>query len=157
MRSFKTILFASLLLVAMSCSTIINGSRDEIDIQSNPSSATVFVNFQELGPTPALLRLERGETHIIEVKKAGFQTYRITTRRGLNGWFWGNLFVCGGIPGMVVDLITGNAYDVEPQYINAMLNKDNAMNKFYELENYNGIHLADTDGNNLGDIKIVWE
>ena len=132
MKSFKTILFASLLMVAMSCSTVFNGSLSDVDVQSNPSQAIVYVNGQELGPTPALLKLERGETHIIEVKKAGFQTYRITTKSSITGWFWGNL-VCGGLIGMAVDLISGNAYDVEPQFLNAMLNKDNAMNKFYEL------------------------
>lgn len=156
MKSFKTILFASMLLVATSCSTIMNGSKDDVNVTSNPSSATVFVNNQELGPTPALLKLQRGETHVIEVKKPGYQVYRITTSKEIAGWFWGNL-LCGGVVGGAIDLITGNAYDIEPKFINATLNKDNAMNKFYDLENINGIHLTDADGNNLGDIKIVWE
>ncbi len=156
MKFFNTTLFISLLFVTMSCSTIMNGSKSEVKVTSNPTDAIVFVNNMELGPTPAILRLQRGETHLIEIKKPGYKDYRITTSREITGWFWGNI-ICGGLVGGAIDLITGNAYDVEPKYINVNLNKDTALNEFYDLENFNGINLTDDNGNNLGEIKIVWE
>lgn len=153
---FSKILLISVLVFSVSCSSIINGSLDQVEVKSSPEKAVVFVNGQELGPTPATLKLKRGDVHLIEIKKDGYQPYRITTQNSLTGWFWGNL-LCGGLIGMAVDLINGNAYDVEPKFISATLNKDSAFNEIYELENFNGIKVADEFGNNLGEINIVWE
>lgn len=156
LKVFSKIILISLLVFSVSCSSIINGSLDSVDVKSTPDKAIVFANGVELGPTPATLRLKRGEVHLIEIKMNGYQTYRITTYKSITGWFWGNL-LCGGIVGGVIDLATGNAYDVEPNFISATLNKDSALNEMYELENFNGIKVADEFGNNFGEIKIVWE
>ena len=152
--------FYSLLIVFIlcltSCSTIFNGSYDDVNANSNPSDAKIFVNGMEIGKTPAILRLQRGETHIIEIKKEGFKEYRIQTNKSITGWFWGNL-LCGGLLGLVFDLATGNAYDIEPHNINAILSKDTAFNGNFNLENYNGIDIRDNEGKYLGEVQIVWE
>ena len=155
-RILTKVILITTLVFCVSCSSIINGSLDQVEVVSTPNKAIVYVNGIELGPTPALIRLKRGEVHLIEIKKDGYQPYRITTYKTITGWFWGNI-ICGGIIGGVIDLATGNAYDVEPRFISATLYKDSSLNELYELENYNGIKVADEIGNNLSEIKIVWE
>lgn len=151
----KTILLL-MILSLVSCSTIFNGSISDVDVQSSPSKCKIFVNGVEIGETPAILKLQRGETHLIELKYPGYETYQIRTSKELTGWFWGNL-VCGGLIGMAVDLITGNAYDVEPAFLNVTLNAKTSCNEAIQLENYSGIYVAGNDGKVLDEIKIVWE
>lgn len=151
----KIILFSIVIFVA-SCSTIFNGSLSNVDVVSSPTNAMIYVNGQKIGPTPALLKLRRGEVHVIEIKMDGHQPFRVVTQKRLTGWFWGNL-ITGGLVGMAVDLITGNAYDVEPIFINATLYKDTSVNKTYDIENINGIKVYDELGNDLGKIQFAWE
>jgi hypothetical protein len=113
----------SLSFVFTSCSSIINGSMSAVSVNSSPTNAIVKVNGMDAGRTPSVIKLKRGDSHIIEVKLDGFQTYKVVTSNSIAGWFWGNL-LCGGIVGIIVDLATGNAYDVEPRVVNAQLNKD---------------------------------
>lgn len=146
----------SISLFAASCSSIFNGSTDEVRVISNPDKAEILVNGVPMGPTPGMLLLNRGEYHVIEIKKAGYQTTTIRTSRDIAGWFWGNIF-CGVIPGMVFDLVTGNAYDVEPNYINVNLTKDHALNQIIEQSNIDGVNLYDENNNLVGKINFTWE
>jgi hypothetical protein len=158
-RGFKSIsLLMVLITIAFltSCSSIFNGDMQEVQVKSTPATAKIFLNGNYLGETPGVIKLKRGETHIIEIKKDGFQTFKITTSKTITGWFWGNL-LCGGVLGFIIDLATGNAYDVEPAYINAVLDKGVGMNEKYQFENFTSINVKDPNGANLGSVNIVWE
>lgn len=142
----------------------------QVSINSDPSNATVKINgMVDVGSTPAQVRLKRGETHIIEIKKEGYQDYKVITTNSITGWFWGNI-ICGGIIGIVIDAATGNMYDVEPKVINANLNKDtsfnfeNNKNNFdndfttkYVMGEFESIQLTDENNNVIGKIDITWE
>lgn len=139
-----------------SCSTIFNGDKSQVKVNSTPSDAKVFVNGNEMGRTPAVLNLKRGERHVIEIKMDGYQTYKLETSKTITGWFWGNL-VCGGILGFVIDLATGNAYDVDPGFIQVTLEKSTGMLEQFHMEDFGGIKLYDKSGKELAQVDIVWE
>lgn len=139
-----------------SCSSIFNGSLQDVRVNSTPENAKIYVNGNFISNSPSTVKLKRGETHVIELRKDGYQTFKITTSKNITGWFWGNL-ICGGVLGFIIDLASGNAYDVEPGAINAILDKGIGMNEKYQLENFSIINVNDENGHNLGSLKITWE
>lgn len=123
---FTNLFIIGLVIISFSlssCSSIINGSMASVSVASDPTNAIIKVNGMDGGKTPSVLRLKRGDSHIIELKLAGYNNYKVVTSNSIAGWFWGNI-LCGGIIGIIVDLATGNAYNVEPKVINAQLSKD---------------------------------
>lgn len=151
---FLTIALFSLLFT--SCSTIFNGDKSDVRISSNPNDARIFVNGLEIGKTPAVLKLKRGDRHIIEVKKEGYQTLRLETSNTITGWFWGNI-ICGGILGIVIDLATGNAYDVDPSTIVVTLEKSTGMIERTIMEDFGSIKVLNDQGKALANVEVVWE
>jgi hypothetical protein len=150
------ILISALMIGLTNCSSIINGSKQIVSISSDPKEAKIYVNGNSLGTTPKKILLKRGDTHIIEIKMDGYKTYRITTSKDITGWFWGNL-LCGGLIGMVIDLATGNAYDIDPDRIHAVLEKgDGAMNILHN-QDFGNIDIEDSNGNQIGKVDITWE
>lgn len=156
-RQAVSLITIAILLISMTnCSSIMNGSKQEVSFNSEPNGAKIFINGVSMGTTPTKLMLKRGETHIIEIRLDGYKTYRITTSKGITGWFWGNL-ICGGIIGFVIDLATGNAFDIDPDTVFANLEKgDGAMDSF-QLENFGSIYINDENGNHIGTIDVVWK
>lgn len=134
-----------------------NGSKDKVRVASNPDGAKIVVNGMNTGQTPATLQLSRGESHIIQISKPGYNTFTISTGKSITGWFWGNI-VCGGLIGLAIDLGTGSAYDVDPNNIIANLDpKDSSENReVYIYENFTSLTVISDDGTNLGELKIEW-
>ncbi len=149
-------LSGSLLLGTVSCSSIFNGSQQDVEVKASESGAEIIINGNNMGKTPATIKLQRGKDHIVEIKKSGYDTYRITTGQSITGWFWGNL-LCGGLVGMVIDLATGNAYDVEPSVINAQLSKTSAMLGSYDSDDFSCVYLKDRSGKIVDSFVIEWE
>ncbi|TAL70453.1 MAG: PEGA domain-containing protein [Bacteroidetes bacterium] len=143
-------------LLLTSCASIINGSRDDVKIISEPSEASIKVDGRDVGKTPSSLKLQRGKAHYFEISKSGYETYKITTGKSLSGWFWGNI-LCGGLIGIIVDLATGNAYDIDPDRINVILVKGVGMNERNYFDNFGGINIFDEDGNSIASVNITWE
>jgi hypothetical protein len=113
-------LFA-ILLITPSCSTIFNGSHQDINVMASPSDASISVD-GFVGSGHMIVPVKRGSKHLIEVKKDGYQTVDITTGSGTAGWYFGNL-IFGGIIGEVIDIATGSAYSVNPDPIMVSLQK----------------------------------
>lgn len=117
---------ASLMLT--SCATIIKGSKQEFNITSNPSEATVYVNENSIGKTPLTTKLARKETNTkIKLTMNGYKDVEIPLKREGNGWIWGNI-VFGGLIGLIVDVSDGAMYQLTPKQINAELAKNVAFN-----------------------------
>jgi hypothetical protein len=133
-----------------------NGSYQKVKVRSTEPEAELYVNGNYMGLTPGIVSLKRGSEHLIVIKKEGFETFRITTRNSITGWFFGNI-ICGGLVGMVIDLATGNAYDVDPGVVNAKLHKNTALVNDYNSDDYSHIFLKDRSGNIVESIVIKWE
>lgn len=127
----KKILNLAILLalgvLVSACSTVINGSKQEMTIDSKPSAANISIKDnkgQSVGTytTPATVTLERsdgffkGKTYTVEVKKPGYKTTTFEISPRLSGWYIGGNFILGGLVGwLVVDPLTGAMYILEPK------------------------------------------
>jgi hypothetical protein len=117
----KTLIILLVTILLSSCATIFNGTTQAVPVSSSPSGAEIYVNNIFRGITPEVLILNRNEpTHIINVALAEYQPHQYTLTRTISPLVVGNLFI-GGIPGLLIDFISGGAYDLSPVEINAML------------------------------------
>jgi hypothetical protein len=114
------------LLASAACGTIINGSKQNVSFASTPGGATVFVDNQQMGVTPVSLSLSRKDHHDVRLTLPGYQPYEIKLTRGLSGWTFGNI-IFGGVPGVVIDAITGGLYKLSPDQVEAALVSGTAM------------------------------
>lgn len=122
---YAYLLSSSLLL--SSCATIVSGSKQNVRFDSNPSSATIFIDEVEVGKTPFEIKLARNSEHDVQIKLDGYQTYNTSLTKKFNAWYLGNILI-GGIIGLIVDPITGAIYNLTPSEINAQLNKGTVLN-----------------------------
>jgi len=116
-------LFVISLLAAIGlagCSTFVKGTRQEVVVTSNPTGASVFVNNQSFGQTPAVVTLKRTGGYTILLELAGYEPYEIELNRGTNILFWVNIPVLG----QVVDALSGAMYELTPAEINAQFGND---------------------------------
>ncbi len=113
---FKITLLLSL-FVCTNCATIISGSQQMVEITSEPSAATVFINGIEAGNTPVQKNLKRNQEYALTLKLDGYKTYKTKLERKFNAWYIGNV-VFGGLIGIIVDPATGAMYKLKPEQIN---------------------------------------
>src|SRR5690606_10172285 len=123
----KVYVVASLALTVLisSCGTIIHGSRQDVSISSNPSSALITINNQELGRTPLTTSLSRKDSHVVRIELDGYLPYETKFTRKVDGWIAGNI-IFGGIIGLAVDAISGGMYKLTPDQIQAELRNSTA-------------------------------
>ena len=113
-------LVASIAIGLSGCCSIMNGTRQEVAVNSSPSGATVYHNNAYAGQTPAILDLKRNGRHIIRVEKEGYQPGEAALTKNVSGWVWGNIFF-GGLIGLAVDAIDGSLYKVSPESVQISL------------------------------------
>lgn len=113
---FKSILLSSVLLFS-SCATIISGSRQNVEIASEPSSAKVYINEIEIGNTPVQKNLKRNQDYSLVLKLNGYETYETKLEKKFNAWYIGNI-AFGGLIGIIIDPITGAMHKLKPEEIN---------------------------------------
>ena len=115
------LLFSFIFLIS-SCATLFKGTTEEVNFNSDPQRAEVWVNGIKMGETPVALKLESKKTYAIEFKKEGFEprTYTITNHVGAG---WVILDVLAGLVGVIVDAATGAWYSLDQKNINAVLKK----------------------------------
>lgn len=123
----KTIISSTLAiaLLTSSCATIVSGSKQNIRFDSNPATATIFIDEVEVGKTPFEIKLKRNSDHSVMIKLEGYQTYETKLTRKFNAWYIGNILF-GGLIGVIIDPITGAIYNLTPEQINAQMNKGTA-------------------------------
>jgi hypothetical protein len=125
MKVNKTILILTLGLffssLMSSCATIMNGTRQSIDIASNPSDALVYVDKAFVGKTPLVVKMTRGDNHLVKIELSGYEPYEVVLSKEVSGWVFGNI-VIGGFFGLAIDAISGGIYTLTPQQIESELN-----------------------------------
>ncbi|MFH4964255.1 PEGA domain-containing protein [Gaetbulibacter sp. M235] len=117
----KTLLLSSILLLS-SCATIISGSRQNVEINSEPTSAKVYINEIEVGTTPVQKNLKRNQEYRLVLKLDGYQTYETKLEKKFNAWYIGNI-AFGGLIGIIIDPITGAIHKLKPEEIDGNLKK----------------------------------
>lgn len=111
----KSILLTSVIVLS-SCATIISGSRQNVEINSEPSSAKVYINEIEIGNTPVQKNLKRNQEYNLALKLDGYETYQTKLERKFNAWYIGNI-AFGGLIGIIIDPITGAIHKLRPEEI----------------------------------------
>lgn len=103
------------------CGTIIHGSKQQVSFDSNPPGATVRLSDGTHLTTPHLAQLRRAQDHTVTISKEGYAPERITINRDFN---WGAT-TFGNIlwitPGVIVDVLAGGAWTLDPEHINVNL------------------------------------
>lgn len=102
------------------CATMFSGSSQEINLKAYPEDAETTVDGKPV--QAGKITLDRGKTHVIEIKKEGFETRRIQLKQDLNGWFfanilWGPFFWAG----MLVDALSGSLQELSPTNVTVTL------------------------------------
>ena len=125
MKNTFKILPLAFLLFLQSCATIISGSRQNIQFNSNPANAIVFINEVEVGKTPFEKNLKRNQEYNVMIELEGYEPYETKLTKKFNEWYIGNI-IFGGLIGLVVDPITGAIYKLTPKELNARMSQDNS-------------------------------
>src|SRR5574338_413290 len=111
------------LLTSTGCATIMNGDMVHVPVTSNPNDAKVFVAGREYR-TPTTVDVPRGKgDYKLTVEKAGYKPYYVMLQQSLDAWLWGNA-IFGGLIGVGVDFLSGDAHDVEPEAVDCELTKE---------------------------------
>ena len=103
------------------CGTIVHGSKQQVSFDSNPQGATVKLTDGTHLTTPQTAELRRAQDHIVTIEKEGYESERLTINRNFN---WGAT-IFGNIlwitPGVIVDVLAGGAWTLDPEHINVNL------------------------------------
>lgn len=123
------------ILVFGSCASIIHGSKQVVNLTSQPTGAQVTIDGKSYGKTPTAVELKRkgrlkGEvdskkSYAVKIEMEGFYPYDIIVKREMDAWFLGNLLF-GGIIGIIVDASNGSMYKLTPDQVIAQLGRSNA-------------------------------
>ena len=107
MKILAILLAASTLFLSTSCATILKGSRETVDITSDPSGARVQINGIDVGTTPVSAKVNGTDDQLIQVRKEGFDSRSMMIRSTVGaGWVIVDI-ICGGLP-LLIDAITGD-------------------------------------------------
>jgi len=105
------------------CATIVHlGSTEDLNIKSEPAGAKVVVDGADRGVTPLEVEVERKRPHTVVISMDGYKesTQRIESSK--SWWLWGNA-VFGGLIGLIVDLMNGGGYTLDPDDVKVNLER----------------------------------
>lgn len=123
-------------IVLSGCATIMNGDMVLVPVETTPSPANLTVNGQQYN-SPATVHVPRGKgDFVLHVEKDGYRPVDITLTQSLDGWLWGNVLF-GGLIGVAVDFISGDAYDLDPEVVRVGL-EGNAIS----YDKSKGLHIV---------------
>jgi len=141
MYKLLSALFLSLSLC--SCAYVVNSKLVKIPVVTTPDGATITVN-NDTYTSPATILLPRGTgNYKLHIEKQGFKAVDIDLTQSIDIAFAGNAISFGPV-GLAVDFITGYAYDLEPDMIEANLDGT----KITKLDD-GALHLVLVDINEL--------
>jgi hypothetical protein len=104
------------------CATIIKGNNQMVTINSEPGDAKVILDGLK-GKTPYTAKLSRNKEYVVTISKEGYETEQIQINKN-----FGLLAIFGNLPwllvGVIVDLCTGSAYNLNPASVNVVLDKE---------------------------------
>ena len=118
MKKGIIILLAATMIFMSSCATLFTGTKQTVQINSEPQGAKVQVDGLDRGETPAAVKLKKGnDGQIVTLKKDGYKTRTFQPQTDFNGVAALNLF---NVLFWGIDAATGALWKYSP--------------KFYEIE-----------------------
>ena len=108
----KKLLYAftfALVVLSMSCATVLQPGPDRITVSSKPDGARVLLDGKEVGKTPITVTVNRYDEAVITIKKEGYETATVDKDKVVAGWVFANILWGYGAPiALGIDLLTHN-------------------------------------------------
>lgn len=119
MRRFAGLLLFSFAFAVSGCGTMVHGTKQNLSVSTVPAGAQAVVGTQQC-VTPCTMDVSRNAKNI-HLESEGYKS----TDMELDKKFNGGATILGNIlwllPGVVVDVYSGGAYEIQP--VNVTLNK----------------------------------
>ncbi|MGQ7854012.1 PEGA domain-containing protein [Pedobacter sp. WC2501] len=113
MKRIFNIAAVSATLLLSSCATVFTGTKQTVQINSNPPAATIEVDGVKAGVTPMAIPLKKGFTgQTISLKLDGYETKTFQPQTAFNAVSVVNFLF---IPGFIVDIVTGAMMKYDPK------------------------------------------
>jgi hypothetical protein len=134
LKSFPAFFALFIMLLGTGCASIISGSRYNVNIDSEPEISEVTITDKKgvdvfKGKTPATVMLRSGMgffgNNVFQIKYhlAGYRDTTVTIKSTLNGWYFGNLAIGGGLGMLIIDPATGAMYKIKEKNVTAKLER----------------------------------
>ncbi len=124
MRQTLVFLLFTTLLFTSGCATIFTGTKQTIQLDSEPSGAMVQVDGIDRGETPLALSLQKGnEGQVIRLEKEGYRARTFQAQTTFNGVAVLNLF---NLLFWGIDAASGALWKYDPQTYMMRLEKEEA-------------------------------
>ncbi len=122
-QPIKLLVLAAVLLTG--CAYILSTDSQDISISSSPAGAQVMIKTTGgievfTGTTPAQAHLKRKNEYIVYVTLDGHTPKQIHLEHSINPKTFWNLLI-GGIPGWIIDGVSGAIWKLEPETITITL------------------------------------
>lgn len=126
MNNRTLIAFACCSALLSGCSTVTRGTTAQIQIESEPSGATVSTSLNHQCTTPCTINVSRKDEFTVQFKLDGYKDQSVFVKTilapgGMAG-FAGNV-VLGGVVGMGVDAATGATLMHSPDPVKVVLER----------------------------------
>lgn len=116
-RALLTTFLLALGSIVSGCATIVHlGGNEELNVSSEPAGAKVVIDGTERGVTPLATKVERKKDHAVVLTKEGFEENQSRVESHLSWWVAGNV-ILGGLVGILVDVLSGGGYTIEPDAV----------------------------------------
>lgn len=121
-RIVSASVIVGLLLALSGCATLFAEKKPEVSLGSDPQGAKVYVNGDLVGQTPVKIRLAANKDYTIEFRKDAYQTKTYMLGKQVGGG-WIVLDILAGFWPIVIDLATGNWYELDTNNVKVVLEK----------------------------------
>lgn len=125
---FKRALLLGVILVAnllaTGCASITRGTKDELQVVSDPPGAQVTLSNGQTGKTPVTFTLPRKKGVVVEVSKPGYepQTVIVSSKfAGAGGAALAGNVLVGGLIGAGIDGLSGATLSLKPNPVSVAL------------------------------------
>ncbi|MBP3403400.1 MAG: hypothetical protein J6L82_05770 [Alphaproteobacteria bacterium] len=140
----KLFCLAAAVLLA-GCSSIINGTSQEISFAGNVNGIKIKQNGILLCTTPCSISIDRLKNGtMITAEKKGYDSSAVMLKTKLSVFFWGNI-ITGGFLGSTTDAVSGGMWEYAPSQFYVDLAKAGKTNpkqreiKQFVLKNYSSL------------------
>jgi hypothetical protein len=142
--NLKQLSMIPLLMLCVSCASIVSKSIWPVTINSTPSQANLIIKNRKgvevfNGKTPASPNLKssggffRRAKYTLVLSTEGYDTLTVPLNATINGWYFGN-FAFGGVIGfLIVDPATGAMYKIQDPHLTLALSKSTAVLNLKEI------------------------
>ena len=122
MQKIPQLLFIFALMAAIAfttgCASVMSGSTQNISVKSNPDGAkATFYNVKNESvssqATPCIVSLKRNGNYKLKIEKDDYAPLEVDLKRGVNGWYFGNVLFGGIIGLLIVDPATGAMWSLQ--------------------------------------------